>query len=185
MRVLWSIAWACVSAAALAAAEDTDANLAKPGIAAWSNESSSRTAVAPPPAVEQLAAALINITRPTSMQLRLQHNPGRLMVKFKELYGNNYSAVAQLVNDWAGIDLAKVREGHHMYGVLCPSASNHRGLRHDAVGMKPHGVPSCCTAPAGFPVSRSGNILMRGSGMLAGPARNRDSSCKCEQQPLR
>ena len=48
------------------------------------------------------------------MPLSLQHKPGRLMVKFKELYGNNYSAVAQLVNDWAGIDLVKVGdEGRH------------------------------------------------------------------------
>ena len=70
------------------------------------------------PAVQQLAAALLNITRPTDIPLRLQHKPGRLMVKFKELYGNNYSAVAQLVNDWAGIDLVKVSKGHHGCGLL-------------------------------------------------------------------
>ncbi len=57
------------------------------------------------------------------MPLRLQHKPGRLMVKFKELYGNNYSAVAQLVNDWAGIDLVKVgNEGRHICGWLLPQA---------------------------------------------------------------
>ncbi|CAK0784393.1 hypothetical protein CVIRNUC_007597 [Coccomyxa viridis] len=111
MRVLWIIAWAWVSAAALAAAEEADSNLAKPESATWSSQSSNRTAVATIPAVEQLAAALLNITRPTDMPLRLQHKPGRLMVKFKELYGNNYSAVAQLVNDWAGIDLVKVLPG--------------------------------------------------------------------------
>ena len=123
MRVLWSIAWAWVSAAALAAAEKADSNLAKPESATWSSQSSNRTAVATIPAVEQLAAALLNITRPTDMPLRLQHKPGRLMVKFKELYGNNYSAVAQLVNDWAGIDLVKVGdEGRHICGWLLPQA---------------------------------------------------------------
>ena len=123
MRVLWSIAWAWVSAAALAAAEEADSNLAKPDSATWSSQSSNRTAVATIPAVEQLAAALLNITRPTDMPLRLQHKPGRLMVKFKELYGNNYSAVAQLVNDWAGIDLVKVGdEGCNVCGWLLPQA---------------------------------------------------------------
>ena len=59
------------------------------------------------------------------MPLRLQHKTGRLMVKFKELYGNNYSAVAQLVNDWAGIDLVKVSKGHHVCGLLALLTSHH------------------------------------------------------------
>ncbi len=72
--------------------------------------------MAQPNAVAKLAATLLNITAPDVQpadgskppQAGLQHQPGRLLVKFKELYGGNYSAVAQLVNDWAGIDLIQV-----------------------------------------------------------------------------
>ena len=81
----------------------------------WTPGSYNRTAVAEPSAVAKLAAALLNVTAPevqpaggVKPQVGLPRQQGRLLVKFKELYGNNYSAVAQLVNEWAGIDLIQV-----------------------------------------------------------------------------
>ena len=166
-------------------AEETDSNLAKPGIATWSNQSSNRTAVATIPAVEELAAVLMNITRPTNTQLRLQHKPGRLMVKFKELYGQNYSAVAQLVNDWAGIELVKVNDSDHVLWTVAPPGKLHRRLNHDAVGIKPYGVPSCCTAQAEPPTHEASRFCNSHTVVLAGPAWNRNSCSECEQQPIR
>lgn len=107
--------WACVSVLALSAAGDQAFTPASQAAGTGAHEASNRTATAVPNAVPELAVALMNITSPDAqpsggakVQTGPRHRPGRLLVKFKELYGGNYTAIAQLVNDWAGIDLIKV-----------------------------------------------------------------------------
>jgi hypothetical protein len=119
MKVLCSNLWASLAALAFtAAAAAADQGLRHPQQnAAGSGGNTTGTAVASTAAVEDFAALLLNATRSEHLpnasspaqSSMLQHEPGRLLVKFKELYGGNYSAVAQLVNKWAGIDLVKVR----------------------------------------------------------------------------
>ena len=119
MKALWSSLWASLAALALtAAAAAADQGLRQPQQnASGSGGSITGTAVASTAAVEDFAALLLNATRLEQLPSAsspaqsgmLQHEPGRLLVKFKELYGGNYSAVAQLVNKWAGVDLIKVR----------------------------------------------------------------------------
>ena len=119
MKALWSTLWASLAALALtAAAAAADQGLRQPqqNAAGSSGNNTAGTTVASTAAVEDFAALLLNATRSEHLPSAgspaqsgmLQHEPGRLLVKFKELYGGNYSAVAQLVNKWAGIDLFKV-----------------------------------------------------------------------------
>lgn len=67
-------------------------------------------------AVAALANALISVVTPerpapTSpvSNITLPYRPGHLLVKFRDLEGANYSQIVDTVNDWAGIDLTKVR----------------------------------------------------------------------------
>ncbi|CAL8469682.1 g9223 [Coccomyxa elongata] len=69
-------------------------------------------------AVAALASALISVVtpeRPASASpvsnVTLPYRPGRLLVKFRDLEGANYSQIVDTVNDWAGIDLIKVMAG--------------------------------------------------------------------------
>ncbi len=119
MTALWSSLWASLAALALTtAAAVADNGVRQPQQnASGSGTDTTGTAVASTTAVEDFAALLLNATRPEHLPSAgnlaqsgmLQREPGRLLVKFKELYGGNYSAVEQLVNQWAGIDLIKVR----------------------------------------------------------------------------
>ena len=72
-------------------------------------------AVATPSAVAALTQALLSISAPerpapvnSISNDTLPYKPGQLLVKFKNLDGGNYSALVDLVNAWAGIDLIKV-----------------------------------------------------------------------------
>lgn len=66
-------------------------------------------------AVARLASALISVVTPERpapispvSNVTLPYRPGRLLVKFKDLEGANYSQIVDTVNDWVGIDLVKV-----------------------------------------------------------------------------
>lgn len=72
-------------------------------------------AIATTNAVAALASALLSIAAPENpapvspiSNLTLPYRPGRLLVKFRDLDGANYSQIVDTVNDWAGIDLVKV-----------------------------------------------------------------------------
>ena len=113
MKLLRWILWVCIVVGASVAAVEQTSHPAEQD--PWTPGSANRTVVAEPNAVAKLAAALMNMTAPATqpaghskLHTDLQHQPGRLLVKFKELYGGNYSAVAERVNDWAGIDLIQV-----------------------------------------------------------------------------
>lgn len=113
MKIRDCISWACIIAAISATGADQNSRTQQQD--AWTSSTSHAAVAADPNAVAKLAAALMNMTMPDSQtssaarpQTSLRRQPGRLMVKFKEFYGSNYSAVAQLVNDWAGIDLIEV-----------------------------------------------------------------------------
>ncbi|EIE21403.1 subtilisin-like protein [Coccomyxa subellipsoidea C-169] len=75
-------------------------------------------AVATPNAVAALASALLSVAAPERpvpisplSNTTLPFRPGRLLVKFRDLDGGNYSQIVDTVNEWAGIDLIKVMAG--------------------------------------------------------------------------
>ncbi len=78
-------------------------------------------AVATPNAVAALASALLSVAAPERpvpispfSNTTLPFRPGRLLVKFRDLDGGNYSQIVDTVNEWAGIDLIKVGDRFFM-----------------------------------------------------------------------
>ncbi len=116
------IAWASVVlfVAALASPVATQQlnNFAQPGPAPGPGQAAQPKAAATTNlqnAVAALASALISVVTPERTALAspvsnvtLPYRPGRLLVKFRDLEGANYSQIVDTVNDWAGIDLIKV-----------------------------------------------------------------------------
>ena len=122
------IAWASVlflvAALLFPAATQQLNNVTEPGPAPAPKQAAAAT-TSFQNAVAALASALISVVTPErpapaspASSITLPYRPGRLLVKFRDLEGANYSQIVDTVNDWAGIDLIKVP-----VTFLCPNRS--------------------------------------------------------------